>query len=394
MSFFQLPAIPYRTDINNIFSLQYTDNCEVKPSINKTLMSYLTNIKTEIDNRQDDWDRFKKYTNPYEYIHTCVPNTNQSISKLKPLSRSYYKMIELCGLLDLLSALPKNCKTFHIAEGPGGFIEAMCALRLNPSDKYTGISLIDDTNYSVPGWKKSKKFLDKHQNVYIETGKTKTGDIMSPDNLKYCFDKYCNTIDLVTADGGFDFSIDFNHQESVSSKLILSQIAFASAVQKDGGCFVIKFFDTFTQVSLDMIYLLSLLYENVYFVKPFTSRYANSEKYLVCKNFRCHDRNGLINSFIRVFNSFTDGDVMLRLLSIDIPYLYSCKVQEFNAIFGQQQIETISSTLNLIDNNKYERLETLKKTNIQKCMAWCQKYDVPFNKSISNANLFLPAKNV
>ena len=377
------------------FLPKYTDVCDTTPTINKTLMSYLTGIKTEIDNRQDDWDRFKKYTNPYEYIHTCVPNTNQSVSKLKPLSRSYYKMLELCGLLDLVSVLPANCRTFHIAEGPGGFIEAICALRKNPDDEYVGITLIDDNNYSVPGWKKSQKFLERNPNVYIETGETQTGDIMSPDNLRYCFDVYRESVDLVTADGGFDFSIDFNHQESVSSKLIFSQIAFAAAVQKDGGNFVIKFFDTFTQVSLDMIYLLSLLYEEVYFVKPTTSRYANSEKYLVCKRFRTpHDRVALIDSFIRVFETFSQGDILSNLLTIQIPYMFSCKVQEFNAIFGQQQIETISTTLNLIDNNKFERLEALKKTNIQKCVAWCQKYDVPFNKSITNSNIFLPAKNV
>ena len=110
MSFFQMPNIPYRHDIQDIINVTYTkddinttndmnttnnmnttndiDNTN-RAVINKTLMSYLTRIKTEIDNRQNTWDRFKKYTNPYEYIHTTIPNTNISISKLKPLSRSY-----------------------------------------------------------------------------------------------------------------------------------------------------------------------------------------------------------------------------------------------------------------------------------------------------------------
>ena len=53
-----------------------------------------------------------------------------------------------------------------------------------------------------------------------------------------------------------------------------------------GGFFLIKLFDKFTRVSIDMMFLLSLLYEEVYIVKPKSSRYANSEKYVVCKNFR------------------------------------------------------------------------------------------------------------
>ena len=54
---------------------------------------------------------------------------------------------------------------------------------------------------------------------------------------------------------------------------------------KKSGNFFIKFFDTFTEASLQMIYLIALLYEEVYFVKPNTSRYANSEKYIF------HNRN-------------------------------------------------------------------------------------------------------
>ena len=185
-------------------------------------------------------------------------------------------------------------------------------------------------------------------------------------------------MELVTGDGGFDFSVDFNRQESVSAKLIFCQIAFAIAVQKIGGNFIIKFFDTFTQVSLDMMYLLSLVYEEVYVVKPNTSRYANSEKYVVCKKFRMrdHDRTLLVKRFIAEFREkeLNHHSIMVsKILNVDISYMYSCKIQEYNAIFGQQQIETISSTLHLIDSNKNERLDNLKKNNIQKSLIWCQK---------------------
>tara|TARA_B100000902_G_scaffold243078_1_gene230156 strand:+ start:423 stop:1337 length:915 start_codon:yes stop_codon:yes gene_type:complete len=303
-------------------------------------------------------------------------------------------MVELYWLFDLGASLPKECRTFHLAEGPGGFIEALCHLRDVENDKYVGITLIDDENFSIPGWKKSKAFLDKHKNVFVEKGKTGTGDIMLSENLKYCGQTYNGSMDLVTADGGFDFSIDFNHQESVSAKLIFCQIAFAVAVQKTGGNFIIKFFDTFTQVSVDMLYLLSLLYEEVFFVKPNTSRYANSEKYVVCKRFRMRqtERALLVERFIGVFDAFTDGSTMSSLFSTQVPYMYSCKVQEYNAIFGQQQIETIMTTLSLIDKSKYDRLETMKKNNLKKCVLWCQKYGVPYNNTITNTNMFLSGK--
>jgi hypothetical protein len=43
---------------------------------------------------------------------------------------------------------------------------------------------------------------------------------------------------------------------------------------------------------------------------------------------------------------------MERFISIDIPYYFINKVEEYNAILGQQQIENIFSTLSMI-NNKY-----------------------------------------
>ena len=127
----------------------------------------------------------------------------------------------------------------------------------------------------------------------------------------------------------------------------------------------------------------------MYFVKPNSSRYANSEKYIVCKNFRLNDSENLVKKLYNIFKNIEEEKNFERILNIDIPYLYSCRVEEFNAIYGQQQIESISATLNLIDNNKYERLESFKKTNIQKCISWCQRYKLPFNKVITSNNIFL-----
>ena len=302
-------------------------------------------------------------------------------------------MVEISNLLFLLDYLPDKCSTFHLAEGPGGFIEAIQSMRTNRDDLYYGMTLIDDSDQSIPGWKKSKAFLTKNPNVIIEKGIDGTGDLMSADNLRDCFTRYNGSMDLITADGGFDFSVDFNHQEKVSGKLVFCQIAFAIAMQKKNGNFIIKFFDTFTQMSLDLLFILSNVYDQVYFVKPNTSRYANSEKYIVCKGFRLENSEELVKRLHSVFKTFPVEGNMKRILSIDIPYIFTSRVEEYNAIFGQQQIESITSTLNLIDNNKYDRLDTMKKANIQKCVNWCQKYKLPYNKVITSNNIFLVGRN-
>ena len=62
--------------------------------------------------------------------------------------------------------------------------------------------------------------------------------------------------------------------------------------------------------------------------------------------------------------------------------MYLDKLKEINSILGQQQIETIASTLNLIEqlNTNYSSL--LKEKNIQKCIHWCQKNNIPYYKNI------------
>ncbi len=332
--------------IENLSSLNIEQDDDIY--ISQSLHSYLSFIKKQIDNYNTNnyWDYYKKITNPYEYIHTHVNNRNSSVCKYKPLSRSFFKMIEIINIFNFFD--DKNeISSFHLAEGPGGFIEAFNYIRNNPKDKYYGITLISD-DVNVPSWKKSNNYLNNNKNIIIEYGKSKDGDLFLQENLKYCYEKYGNSIDYITADGGFDFSVDFNKQEDLSLKLIFAQIIYAIIMQKKGGHFVIKIFDIFKYKTVELIFLLSNLYENVYIYKPHTSRIANSEKYIICKNYK----KNFTNNYDYIFNNYTqileNIDSLHSFFNIKIPKLFINKIEEINAIYGQQQIENINNTLNII----------------------------------------------
>ena len=206
---------------------------------------------------------------------------------------------------------------------------------------------------------------------------------MCAENLKYCWKHYNNSIDLITGDGGFDFSVDFNKQEISSTKLIFCQIAFAIAMQSKGGTFIIKFFDTFTTASIDMLFILSIIYKEVYFTKPNTSRCANSEKYIVCKYFKLDNSLTIVKKLHSIICSFDDTKYVSRFLSVDIPKRYTLAIEEYNAIYGQRQLETISNTLQIINNPDLDKLYELNKKHIQKCKRWCQKHDMPYHCEFS-----------
>jgi 23S rRNA U2552 (ribose-2'-O)-methylase RlmE/FtsJ len=281
-----------------------------------------------------------------------------------------------------------------LAEGPGGFIEAIVSVRKCIHDKYIGMTILDDKNDpNIPAWKKSDIFLRQNRNVTIETGADKTGNILSLENLVYCRNKYGSNMEFITADGGFDFSLDFNKQEINIAKLLFAQISFAVSMQKKGGSFILKIFDVFMQHTIDLLYILSSFYDKVYIIKPQTSRYANSEKYIVCKGFIYANSEAffpyIYRAFEKMMNSYNvNPDINIhRFINIPISYFYMMKVEEYNAILGQQQIENIHYTISLIDNkNKQDKIDNLIKSNIQKCILWCVKNNVPYN-TISN-NIF------
>jgi hypothetical protein len=196
-------------------------------------------------------------------------------------------------------------------------------------------------------------------------------------------------MDVITADGGFDFSVDFNQQEILATKLLFAQVSFALMMQKKGGHFILKIFDIFSKTTLDILYLLSSVYKQVYIVKPNTSRLANSEKYIVCKHFKGVSES-LSLSIINQYPKLESIEYISSLFDFPLDLFFINKIEEYNAIFGQQQIENISSTLNMIHcKNKNEKLETFKKNNINKCIQWCEKNNISHNKSATSTNIFM-----
>jgi len=345
MSIFLLPKIAYVIKSEDI-GFKMVDSTP-DTFISNSLCEMLSKTKLQIEPIENSWDNYKKLTNPYEFIHTVVPGCKTQVSRMKPLSRSFYKMVEICTQFNLCNHEKSNgngnngnndndifsignfgnshnhnafmqfaitpeasfpthsestmMSSFHLAEGPGGFIEAVCHMRKNPNDVYYGMTLVNNDS-KCPGWKKSKNFLEENRNVIIEKGIDETGNLLSVENFEYCYKTYGGTMDLITADGGVDFSENFNNQEHTATKLIIAQVIYAISMQSSGGNFVLKVFDIFSNATVDVLYLLSSLYKEVYIMKPKTSRYANSEKYVVCKHFNVNKNENNITNLIHKFH--------------------------------------------------------------------------------------------
>ena len=367
--------------ISDIIYVIETKNIELnyeKPLnyINTTLRDYSHSIKTEIDHRLYLWDKYKKYFNPYEYINTPFDAYTPAVCSYKPLSRAYFKMIEI--LYHYSFYFPDSMVSFHLAEGPGGFIEALSNYRNNDKDIYYGMTLMAE---DIPKWKHGDIYLKLHKNIILEYGEDKTGNLYSKKNLESIYSAHKHSIDFVTGDGGMDFSNDFNKQEESSLNLIFAQIVFAMCIQKKGGSFVLKLFDTFSSLSVELLFLLNYLYEDIYIIKPLTSRPANSEKYIVCIRFR------MVQNIHEIIGKMIDQyDVSTRnirsILNINIPLIFMDKMKDINSITGQCQIEYIQNILSyMLDQNK-KNTDHIKRTHLIKCMKICKKYNLPIDESL------------
>ena len=75
----------------------------------------------------------------------------------------------------------------------------------------------------IPGWDKAYQFLIKNRNVKIHYGADNTGNIYNVENIKHLREYIASNNQqaiLITADGGFDYSKNFNKQEMSSYKII------------------------------------------------------------------------------------------------------------------------------------------------------------------------------
>lgn len=358
--------------------------------LNLTQQSHIKEAKKmlDIEPYHRCWDQVKKYTNEYELIHVSSNKKKnfENIAYYIPLSRSYFKMIEMIQDLTLLDNLSVShpYRSAHLAEGPGGFIEAISnkikARRRFMADRYYGMTLRSNSK-EIPGWDKSTYFLNSHPEITICYGEDNTGNLYNIQNLYHLHSVIGEPCYLVTADGGFDFSVDFNLQEIQSYRLILSQLIGAFILLKDGGHFVCKVFDTYTRFTIELLWVMAVCFDEINIIKPLTSRPANSERYVVAK--RC-DRSKVdmyLPHLIEVAQQWDDTRYMYSMIvddGIDIHFLEA--MEEYNRYYFQNQIQNINQTLYIISHLENINTERIVSHQVECAVKWCRKYNIPLNK--------------
>lgn len=325
--------------------------------------------------KTNDWDKMKKLSNPYELIHISnCKKYNNSIAERIPVSRSYFKMKELLKEFGWLKN-KEGIRLLSIAEGPGGFIEALNEWRgeyrsSEYNDLFLGYTLYPKDKL-IPGWNKLKR--KKIPNTIL-----KYGDIYNPETVEEITKSIGpNMAGIVSSDGGFDFSQDYTYQEVKSYHILFSELLIILKCVKKGGIGIIKMFDIFSLFSIQLILIMSVCFEKTYLIKLKTSRTANSEKYLIGEGFKeCE----FIEQLEKLHKEWFKNPDEIFEFNLNIPKKFLMKIYDYNSRFLNYQIKHIDKTFELINNklNKKKYEEILKQQTIL-AYNWCIKHKEPIN---------------
>ena len=356
-----------------IIDISFIDVNNLSPYLSHSLWYYLTKANENVSNiyaknNPETIDLINKSINTYEFIFTNVPNSVLSVSKLNGQPNLFYELFE---------------------------IYTFCNIPFFFETKHT----INTAHFS-PHFH-SSIYLLNHVRVFNNNNNNNNNNIgcnfeISEINEliynKYAFFKY----DFFF----FEFKSDDYINKYSYFKNIIVVLKIIISHQQTYGISIIKIDDIFYKIIVDVIYILSSLFEQVTIIKPQVSNILNSDRFIVCKNFEysSHLTNieRKINDIIyKLDNQMDYTKIAYSILSNYIPYYFINKLEETNIVLGQQQLETYDKLINIIKNkNKEDKIETLKRNNIQKCILWCEKYKIPHNKFIDKTNIFLNSRIV
>ena len=371
----QLDRHPWKPDI----SLEWSTVC---PSTDTS--GVLFSLKTIIESidSKNEWEYLKRSSNPYELVYSQSQDARipASVSNIKPLSRSFFKMTEILSLLNFYGRMKargeKTVQSAHVCEGPGGFIESLIyeSRRHGGTIQNAWAMTLKPTKSNIPGWKRANSFLRASPMVHIDYGADDTGDILTPDNQAAFLSKTRGKCNMFTADGGFDFSEHYSTQEHDVFPLLVSSALIGLQTMVKGGDFILKIFDMEQKCTIQLICILAYCFDEWTLYKPALSRPCNAEKYFVGKGCRTLP-SWIIKTLIELRTVCSSGGQYCMSIVKSIPH----DIESHTITLIRQHLEHQIASLNHAIEQKEEWNAHPQKiwSKIQESSAaWCREFNI------------------
>jgi hypothetical protein len=346
-------------------------NGPIRPYISYSLIYHLNDIYTNLLKLEnpETIEYINKIVNPYEFIHTNIPGFTISVSKVKSESNIFFELMEIFQICNIVETLYVNVKNrFNVLQLSPNYVSSDCLLSM---------------------------FL-KHDLINTNNNVSEKYDFNYNDIIR----KFVIENSLVTK---FNFMFfEFNECDYTDMKQYIKNMLLILLMmikyQGSNGISIIKIDGIFYKIIIDIILIFTAIYDKVYLIKPIISNITKGDRYIVCKYLN-HTKISETKLFTQLEEQIQDYLVKLddtsdivpcSLIKNEIPYYFLNKIEESNSVIGQQQLETYDQVINIFKNkNKDDKMESLKKSHIQKCIQWCEKNQLPHNKFTDKVNMFL-----
>ncbi|XP_954870.1 uncharacterized protein TA05485 [Theileria annulata] len=320
----------------------------------KCMLNDLRNVLNDVDLEKwsthtkllDNTTLVIKHLADVLFLHTLyilklnVNGRNESGVEL--VTNAWLKFYEILEVYKLVEYLKPNFKTeggtltsFHISECPGAFIASL------------------NHNLKSKNYNGELKWYATSLNPYYEGNNHNVvlaEDILLKEtyqNWLLGYDNSGNITKSSTADGSFNCQFDPNNQELLTSPLKFAEVVCALGLLRVGGCFIIKMFNLFEEPSMSIIALLSLCFKRLEVYKPFLSREANSEVYVICLDF-----NGitsiLLSSLCKFVDKYSNNQNNVSIIPKEwIPAGFRAEFVDCAKMFAEIQFRSLRNALSL-----------------------------------------------
>ena len=327
-------------------------------------------FKQIIDKSQSS-NEFYYVVNPFETNN--VPNNLLSSLKIKSndienISNNFYKLWEMLVLLNI--AKINNLTYVSIYDDSNDFMRAVMNYRSkfnNSKNKYFSINNELHKRTSFQGV--------VHYSVKSIT------DFNSDHSINPAY--------LVTANGSKNLSIDDDLEEVKSYELILGEIIMALKIQDKNGHFVLKIFDSFTILTIKLLYIVSSFYKKTFVYKPFYSRSVNTEKFVIFSDFKYDTKDKTLkkhlDTMIKCYKKIDKNKYIFDMFpDLQLPNNYIKEMKFINSKISNLQQIMISDINVYVNEEVYfgDKYHNYKKNQNEASKWWNETFFVKNNDKL------------
>lgn len=291
--------------------------------------------------------KLTKYLNFYDFTSNFnignVPKRFYNIDLNFGWTNAWRKMYEMIQELKLIDNNSKNLTHFDMCGFPGAFIFATNHYVKTKTNIKNYDWHITSYNENTDDTKKEKYLKDKFnlqrknkdRFLYGSEKTSYNGDITNIDNIKEFIKFYSkNKAQLVSSDCGLKINWDESYlREQQMIKIHFGQFVCGLGTLAKGGHFVMKNYSQMKPLSISIIYLMILVFDKVYLMKPESSRQYGNEIYLIGKNFKdnlsLEQMNDLIELVDKLENSKNINDCLFKNMNSEIVSKIENKLSEY-----------------------------------------------------------------